>query len=378
MNHRQRFYAVMHYQDRDRVPLFDFSVWDDTLTLWKAQGLPERLSKARLFRYFGMDYSLGDVTFATGTNMGLMPSFEERVLEDQGDREIFQQADGVRVLRQKKMGSIPQHLGHLLTDRESWRKHYRPRLDPDHPERMPPDLAVRILEWSDPDHPSLVVPWIGGLYGWIRDWMGMEAVSMVVYDDPAFFEEMVATIADCMIGTLARLLAAGAKIDACAFWEDMCYNAGPLIHPRHFKQYLVPHYRRITDLLHRYGVDIVWVDCDGRIDKLVPLWLNSGVNCMFPLEIGSWGADPLRFRQEYGKDLRLMGGFSKRILAGTKAEIDREVFRLAPLVEEGGYIPFCDHLVPPDVPFENYWHYCKKAREVWGHGVDLAPMGIID
>ena len=44
----------------------------------------------------------------------------------------------------------------------------------------------------------------------------------------------------------------------------------------------------------------------------------------------------------------MMGGFDKRILTQSKTEIRQEICRLLPLVEEGGYIGFCDHLVPPD------------------------------
>ena len=33
------------------------------------------------------------------------------------------------------------------------------------------------------------------------------------------------------------------------------------------------------------------------------------------------------------------------------------------LVEEGGFIGFCDHRVPPDVPYENYFFYLEKVRE---------------
>jgi uroporphyrinogen decarboxylase len=155
----------------------------------------------------------------------------------------------------------------------------------------------------------------------------------------------------------------------------MCYCAGPLISPKHFKQYLVPHYRRLADLLHQHGVDVIWVDCDGRIDRLLPLWLEAGVNCMFPVEVGTWGADPIRYRREYGRDLLMMGGFSKRILAGQKEEIEREVYRLAPLVEEGGFIAFCDHRVPADVPLENYWFYLQTVRKVWGMDLHLRPQG---
>jgi uroporphyrinogen decarboxylase len=155
----------------------------------------------------------------------------------------------------------------------------------------------------------------------------------------------------------------------------MCYRAGPLLSPQHFKQYLVPHYRRMADLLHKHGVDVIWVDCDGSIDRLIPLWLDAGVNCMFPVEIGTWGADPIRYRQQYGQELLMMGGFDKHILARSKREIEREVHRLTPLVEEGGFIGFCDHRVPADVPLENYMFYLETARKVWGKDVSLKPMG---
>lgn len=382
MNHRQRFSATMHFQSRDRVPLFDFGYWDETIDNWHTQGLPAEVNQENAFKYFGLDFNLSipshdfpGVTYATGTEMGLYPPFEERIIEDRADEQIVQQPDGVRVLRKKYHQTIPLHVGHLLEDRDSWEKHYKPRLDPSRPERLPIDLARRVAAWQDPQHGDLVVPWVGGLYGWLRDWMGVEKLSYVMYDDRPWFEEMVATVADCIYGTLERLLNAGARVDACACWEDMCYNAGPLMSPRLFKQVLVPHYRRITDLLHRHGIDIVWVDCDGKIDLLIPLWLEAGINCMFPCEIGTWNADPVVYRKTYGRDLLLMGGFDKRILAGPQTGILREIERLAPLVEAGGYIPFCDHLVPPGVPLANYLYYLEKARDVWCNGVNLNPMG---
>lgn len=379
MNNRARFQATMHYQPRDRTPITDFGFWEETFPVWYQQGLPRKVrfsyANSNHIDYFGMDFGLDEVSRATELRVGLAPAFRLKVLEDRGDHEVRQQADGVRVLRRKFMSSIPQHQGHLLTDRASWEKHYKPRLDPDNPNRLPKDWAERVQRWQDPHRDQIVVLPGGSLYGWLRNWMGVENLSYVVYDDPAWFEEMVTTVADCILGTLRRALASGVQFDACGMWEDMAYNAGPLLSPRHFKQYLVPHYRRIVDLLHQHGVDVVWVDCDGDIAKLVPLWLEAGVNCMFPLEIGSWGADPVQYRRQYGKDLLIMGGFDKHILQGSQTAIEQEVRRLAPLVEEGGYIGFCDHRVPPDVPLENYLFFLKTIREVWAHGVNLRPMG---
>lgn len=375
MNERERFLATMHYQPRDRTPICDFNFWDETLPLWHEQGLPRHVTRENSDDFFGLDRLLNGGT-STGVSADLAPAFEEVVLEDRGDHEVVQQTDGVRVLRRKFMSSIPQHLGHLLTDRASWEEHYKPRLDPANPARYPADWDERVVQWCDPDRDlPLILPG-GSLFGRIRDWLGLENVAMVLYDDPAWFEEMVETVADNIIGTLTRLLATGAQFDACSMWEDMAYKAGPLISPTHFERYLVPHYRRISDLVRAHGVDVIYLDCDGRIDQLVPLWLEAGINCMFPLEVGTWGADPVKFRQEYGKDLLLMGGFDKKILARSKDEIAAEIYRLTPLVEEGGFIGFCDHRVPPDVPYENYLFYVRTVREVWGQGVNLREMGL--
>ncbi|MBI1293700.1 hypothetical protein GC175_01930 [bacterium] len=375
MNERERFVATMHYQPRDRAPISDFGFWDETLPIWHEQGLPNWVNRENASDYFGVDFGIEWATKPVGVNVGLAPEFEELTLEDRGDEyELRQQKDGVRVLRRKFMGSIPHPESHLLTDRESWEKYYKPRLDPDNPARYPKDWDERVKVWKDPNRPYLAALSGGSLYGWLRNWMGMENLSYLVYDDPKLFEEMMTTIADCVIGTLTRVLATGGRFDGCSMWEDMAYNAGPLLSPSHFKRYLVPQYRRITDLLRSYGVDVIWLDCDGNIDKLIPLWLDAGVNCMFPLEIGTWGADPVRYRREYGKDLLLMGGFDKHILAQSKEVIAAEVDRLAPLVEEGGYISFCDHRVPPDVPLENYVFFLEKAREVWAKGIHLKKM----
>ena len=393
MNQRQRFIATMHYQPRDRAPIFDFGFWDETWLAWYDQGLPRSVDRTNSDDYFGVDSFfrciLGaetstlavapdpDRSMFDGVYIGLVPPFDEEVLEDRGDAQVVQQPDGVRVLEKKEASTIPLHQGHLLVDRESWKKHYLPRLDPADPRRYPDNWDQCVKLWCDPQREVPIFLPGGSLYGWIRNWMGLEGVSLAVYDDPAWFEEMVTAVADCVIGVLTRVLETGGDFEACALWEDMCYNSGPLLGPGQFKRYLVPHYRRLTDLLERHGVDVIWVDCDGKIDELVPLWLEAGVNCMFPVEVGTWKADPIEFRRQYGKDLLMLGGFNKRILARSKAEIAAEIHRLAPLVEEGGFIGFCDHRVPPDVPLENHLHYLETVRNVWGHNCNLKPLGTL-
>ena len=140
--------------------------------------------------------------------------------------------------------------------------------------------------------------------------------------------------------------------DYAHYWEDICFKNGPLINPAVFKELVAPHYARISKLLVSHGIDITSVDCDGCIDLLVPIWLHSGVNTMFPIEVGTWNASIAPWREQYGRELRGVGGMDKRVFAQDKRAVDAEIERLKPLVDLGGYIPCPDHRIPPDAKFE--------------------------
>lgn len=374
---RERFDKTMHYQPVDRIPLMDFGFWDETIEAWADQGLPADLAAggggARwdLTRYFGMDGGFDAVGPVT-----MLPIMEVETVEEDDTYRIYRDSNGTLTKSSKTSVSIPLYLDWLLKDRASWEKHFKWRFDPTGPERKKL-IDEAIAAGRAHTGPDMLALNIGSYYGWIRNYMGVENVSLLVYDDPGLFGEMVETIADCIYEVCKRILEAGVRFDLAAGWEDMCYNAGPLLSPTHFKQYLVRPYRRICDLCRQHGIDVIWVDCDGKIDELLPLWFDAGVNCMMPLEIGTWGADPIAFRKQYGKDLLLAGGFDKHILAQGPAEIDAEIIRLTPLVEEGGFIPFCDHRVPPDVSLANHLHYVRQAKEVWGKNIDVGPTPVI-
>jgi hypothetical protein len=373
MNARERFVATMHYQPRDRCPIMDFGFWDETLPIWQEQGYP---AGANPDDFFGMDPQWR----MCGCNIGLWPPFSGLILEDRGETEIAQQSDGVIVERGKFLGSIPRHLHHSLTDRVTWEEEYKPRLRPDDPLRMPSKSAwaMLIAEWTRPDRDYPIFIEAGSLYGVARNWFGLERISEIMYDDRDLFEEIVTTLADVVIAVLERTLSTGVRPEAASMWEDMCYSGGPLISPRIFREVLVPNYKRITSVLHKYGVDIIFLDCDGKIDALAPLWMEAGVNTMFPIEVGKWHGDPVAFRREYGKGMRLIGGVDKHILAGSTDGILREIERLTPLVEEGGYIPLPDHRVPPDVSLSNYIFYIEEAKRAWGRSLpNLRPTGQI-
>jgi len=374
MNDRERFVNQMHYRPVDRCPIWDFGFWTETIRVWERYGLPEGVNTDE---FFGMDQPWR----VMHVDIGLRPCFQDKQVADEGETEVVMDAAGVTFRRRKFLGTIPHYIDWTLKDRKSWREHFAWRLDPDTPGRIPETWVADCRRHADAqrDYPLGISG--GSLYGWLRNWMGVENLSLQIYDDPTLFPEMVETLGNLFCTVLERALKAakevGCTFDYASLWEDMCYNRGPLISPKLVRDVMGPSYRRLTDLLRRYGCDVVVLDCDGKVDDLIPVWMDHGVNVAFPLEVGTWGADPIAYRQRFGRELLIMGGFDKRILARGREAIRNEVERLAPLAEEGGFIPFCDHRVPADVPLEHYLYYLDQAKAIWGRGINVRPTGRI-
>ena len=159
--------------------------------------------------------------------------------------------------------------------------------------------------------------------------------------------------------------AGGARFDIGHFWEDICFKNGPLVNPSFFAEHVGPHYKRITDIVHKHGIELVSLDCDGMIDALIPTWIENGVNVMFPIEVGTWNASIEPWRREYGRRLLGVGGMDKRVFAQDYAAVDKEVERLKALVDLGGYLPCVDHRVPGDAEWDNVNYYCEAMRQAF-------------
>jgi uroporphyrinogen decarboxylase len=81
--------------------------------------------------------------------------------------------------------------------------------------------------------------------------------------------------------------------------------------------------------------------------------------------------DVVEVRKAYPQ-LNILGGFSKSALISGKEQIDIELEEKIPwMLEQGGYIPYMDHLVPPDVSWENFYYYRTKLNNM----IDKAALG---
>ncbi len=366
MTHRERLIACLKGEKADRPPDYEFGAWKQTFERWRKEGLPPLPEKADKFevldRFFRTDGA--DTGSGIPVEVGLFPRFDPTILHEQGDHLIFRDDEGVicEMLRPELGASIPKYLKYPIESRADWQRMRDERLDPEKPGRLPDNIDDLCKESFYADYPVIV--FVGSLYGWIRNWMGVERLSVTIYDDPEWIGEMMEHLTVLTLKVLEKI-AGRCKIDVAHWWEDMCFNKGPLMSPKHVAQFMLPRYKRVTEFLRKEcECNFNSLDCDGNIHSLVKLWLDNGISVMLPLEVPH--TDAYRIRKEFGKEVLLRGYFDKRALIEGEEAIDREFERILPLINEGGFIPHTDHCVPPDVSLENFCYYRKRKCEILG------------
>jgi uroporphyrinogen decarboxylase len=358
MTDRERFTNQMHYRPVDRCFNMEFGYWAENFQQWPIfteNGIKDN-GEADIFFSF-------DRTAGVSGRVWLNPAFPREVVEDRGDKQIIMNADGL-LAEVPKDGhdTIPHYMKSSIVTPDDWKRCKEERLGRDDPERRVDVESLLKLHPNDRDYPLGVG--CGSMIGKIRDMLTFEGLAYACFDYPDMVEDMVETACLLVEDALDQLLP-HFQFDYATGWEDICFKNGPIVSLDFFTSVVVPRYKRIGKKLHAAGIDLWYTDCDGDVRPLLPGFLEAGINCLFPYEVNSC-VHPAELLGEYGKDLRIMGGVDKLELKKGKEAIKAYLESLAPLVERGGYIPFCDHRCPPDVDPDDYVYYLDLKEEMFG------------
>lgn len=351
----------------DRPSYGDYLAFGSTQERWEKEGLPKGLSRQQLFDHFGFDHIDIWGNDRLPVNDNVMPPYPSELIEETAEYIIRRDGGSIiKILKNTPPPAMPQFLSHAVTDRKSWLD-FKNRLNPDTPGRLPPNLSELALD--SPDRQTPLGVWLGGTYGMIRNWMGVENASYLFYDDPALIEEMIEHLTLFYSTIAAKIFGTGIQLDWVMFWEDMCYNHGPLLAPDMYAKYCLPFYQAMIEIVLRHGVKVIMLDSDGQINDLVPLWLEAGINVMHPMEVAA-GMDVRKIRRQYGKQVRFLGGIDKRAIARGPAAIDAEVIPKVRAIMEsgGGMIAECDHGVPPDISLADFTYFHDLVRRLFEKG----------
>jgi uroporphyrinogen decarboxylase len=373
MTQKERYLETLLFGKPDKIPFQPGHPREKTLKRWHSEGLPEGRSWFDvLCEEIGLvqDHPKQPWT-SPGVDFRMNPMFEEKVLEETEETlivqdwmgnvvEISNEYDVTYIRRAKDFVTRKWHKFPVenRADFEEMKKRYVV----DDPARYPDDFDERVKKMKDRDYTTGLQ--VSGPFWQLREWCGFEPLCMFFIDDPEFIHEMVTFWTEHVSKVSERALAAGV-VDIFSMSEDMAYKEKPMISPAMSREFLQPTWSRWTKEAKQSGVQIIDMDSDGRIDELIPAWIESGINVCDPIEVAA-GCDINEYRKMFGKDIAYRQGVDKRCIAKGGNFIEDELRRIEPVVKDGGFVPGCDHGVPFDISWAHFIHYGRLLAEMTG------------
>jgi uroporphyrinogen decarboxylase len=153
-----------------------------------------------------------------------------------------------------------------------------------------------------------------------------------------------------------RLLDAGkGRIDAMQIADDFATQLDPLMSPVMFDEFFKDNIKRFASLGRSYGAHI-YLHCCGSAYKLIPRFIDAGIEILDPIQTVAANMNPQRLKDEFGDRICFHGAAeTQKILpTGTPEEVKKNACELVDILgKDGGYILSSCHYLQADVPVEN-------------------------
>jgi uroporphyrinogen-III decarboxylase len=212
------------------------------------------------------------------------------------------------------------------------------------------------------------------------DLLGMENLMLKMADAPAVVDAVLGHVVDFYFEVSRRIFDAAADaLDIFFIGNDFGSQMGPLVSPRQFARFLLPHLRRLIDLGHAHGLE-VQLHCCGGYEPLIPALIDAGLDGLHAVQPGCRGMDLARLKSLYGRRMLFNGAIDSQhvLIEGTPASVresTREVLRL--MAPGGGYVAGASHdYILEETPVENVVAMFDAVEEFGRYPVTHRPESI--
>jgi len=385
MDSREIFLNTLAFNTNVRSLKWEFGYWGGAIQRWYTEGLPsvkgfpreliygdvilgpgfeypvpsladDLLMESDVSDFFNLDK--GPVSFPF--NWFYCPRFEVQTIQETEEKVEYIGNDGIRRLAYKDERSMPLWLEHPVKNEKDWEEIKEKRLNLDNfNERLSDsDLKSAVEKANNRKQPMCLYGTPVGFFGILRLLIGEK--DLYFWYKPDLLKKILDYLCSFWL-QIAEELSSRINFDYARFFEDMAYKNGSLISPATFKEFLSPYYKRLINYAKSKGVKYFIVDSDGYMEDLIPLFMDCGMNGFLPFEVQA-GNDIERIRKEH-PEIILLGGIDKKALVSKEA-IDEELKKVQRMLKTGGYIPYVDHIVPPNISWENFKYYREKLNNI--------------
>ncbi len=346
MTSYERVMMALQREEPDRVPIFEFMIDPKVI-----DGILPGGSYPDLVEALDIDC----VVTPTPSRM-----YNLHVVDELADGTPIYQSDwGERRAANVEMVTIP--VQHPVKSHADWEAYQVP--DPERPERLT-DLRMLVSRFKGRraigfhthdsfNYPSYV--------------FGMTELFLNLIEEPEWVQEVV----DACNAHCVRLveLAVQAGADFIMLGDDLGGKAGPMMSPRHYRQFFLPGLVRVVEKVHALGARVI-KHSDGNVTRLLDMFVEAQIDGFHPSDPAA-GMDIAEVKRHYGDRFAVCGGIdtgeqlSWWSVPQLVAEVRRRIDQLAP---GGGWMIASSNTVHSSVRPENYQALVRAIQTYGNYG----------
>jgi uroporphyrinogen decarboxylase len=198
-----------------------------------------------------------------------------------------------------------------------------------------------------------------------RTLMGMEHLLMAVAAEPELVQALVEMSVDINLAMAKEIARRGAQFVYTG--DDLAWNKGPLMSPRHFRTLLYPGLCRVMRGFKELGLYVI-KHTDGNLWPIIDMIVDSGIDCLDPIDPLA-GMDLAEVKARFGQRIALKGNVDCASLMtdGTPEETAAAArLALRQGMPGGGFILSSSNSIHSGVKPENYLALVRTVHE-FGH-----------
>ncbi|MDR3166858.1 MAG: hypothetical protein LBT93_02855 [Treponema sp.] len=347
MTGRERLVCALNHQEPDTVPIFE-CVYSRPLFQEVLGYVPETFDPVSVFSCYekiGYDFAFMPIPGVSGFR------------PENTTANVYTDEWGITYQKESSTWPIDAVVKAPLAVYQDWKNYSMP--DPAAPFRWKGFKEVMKMSRSN----GMGV--VGNMRGpYSGTWMlfGIEAFSLLMYDEPDFVDEVLTAVTDFSIAAFRIMGQEGA--DALLFSDDYGSSSAPLFSLEHFHRFFAPQIQRMVDAAKEIGIPLV-MHSDGHIQPFVEPSVKLGIKGLHPIERAS-GMDLREIKTQYGSRICIFGNVDNKYLLvkGSPEEVAAQVKECIAIAGPGGgYCLASDHSVHDDIPNRNVFALYEGGRK---------------
>jgi uroporphyrinogen decarboxylase len=207
-----------------------------------------------------------------------------------------------------------------------------------------------------------VIVHLNDVFSLPRYLMGMQDLLMAIVAEPELVKALVEMSVNINLELAKEVAVRGAKIIYTG--DDYAYNKGPLMSPKHFREFLYPGLCRVMQGYKELGLYVI-KHTDGNLWRILDMIIDSGIDCLDPIDPQA-GMDLGEVKAKYGDRVALKGNVdcAQLMTFGTPDEVveaTKEALRKG--MPGGGFILSSSNSIHSTVKPENYAAMLQTLHE---------------